>query len=70
MDGRVIALKDVRIPIFVVATESDHIAPRQSVYKIHLFTNDELTFVLTNGGHNAGMLSESGHRGRYYRVTT
>lgn len=68
VEGRVIALKDIRIPVFVVATDSDHIAPWQSVYKIHLFTDDELTFVLTNGGHNAGILSEPGHPGRHYRL--
>jgi polyhydroxyalkanoate synthase len=66
VEGRVIALKDIRVPTFVVATESDHIAPWQSVYKIHLFTDNELTFVLTNGGHNAGIVSEPGHPGRHY----
>lgn len=68
--GRVIALKDIRTPMFVVGTETDHIAPWRSVYKVHLFTNNELTFVLTNGGHNAGIVSEPGHRGRRYRIAT
>jgi polyhydroxyalkanoate synthase len=70
VDGRVIALKDIRVPAFVVGTETDHIAPWRSVYKIHLFTDNELTFVLTNGGHNAGVVSEIGHRGRRYHVAT
>lgn len=70
VDGRVIALKDIRIPMFVVGTETDHIAPWHSVYKIHLFTDNEMTFVLTNGGHNAGVVSEPGHRGRRYHVAT
>lgn len=68
VDGRVIALKDIDVPIFVVATESDHIAPWRSVYKTALFTNSDLTFVLTKGGHNGGILSEPGHKGRHYRV--
>jgi polyhydroxyalkanoate synthase len=68
--GRVIALKDLRMPMFLVGTESDHIAPWQSVYKAHLFTDNEMTFVLTNGGHNAGIVSEPGHRGRHYFAAT
>lgn len=67
--GRVIALKDLSAPLFVVATETDHIAPWKSVYKTHLFTDCDLTFVLTKGGHNTGILSEPGHKGRYYRLS-
>lgn len=70
VEGKVIALKDIRVPMFAVATETDHIAPWNSVYKLHLFTDNELTFVLTNGGHNAGIVSEPGHHGRYYYVAT
>lgn len=68
--GRVIALKDIHIPMFVVGTKSDHIAPWRSVYKVHLFTDNEATFVLTNGGHNAGIVSEPGHHGRRYHIST
>jgi polyhydroxyalkanoate synthase len=68
VDGRVIALKDIKVPSFVVGTETDHIAPWRSVYKFHLFSDNELTFVLTNGGHNTGIVSEPGRPGRHYRV--
>ena len=69
VEGRVIALKDLSAPLFVVGTETDHIAPWRSVYKTQLFTDCDLTFVLTKGGHNTGILSEPGRKGRHYRIS-
>ena len=69
VEGCVIALKDIDVPLFVIATETDHIAPWRSVYKTKLFTDCDLTFVLTNRGHNGGILSEPGHKGRHFRMS-
>ena len=71
MGGRPINLADIRLPLFAVGTLKDHVAPWRSVYKIHTLTESrELTFVLTSGGHNAGIVSEPGHRGRSYQAAT
>lgn len=55
--GKPIALKDLRLPIFVVSTEGDHVSPWRSVYKIHWLTDCEITFVLALGGHNVGIVN-------------
>jgi len=64
------ALTDIQVPAFVVGAEWDHVAPWRSVYKINLLADTEVTFLLTNGGHNAGIISEPGHHGRHYRMAT
>ncbi|WP_291838858.1 alpha/beta fold hydrolase [Limimaricola sp.] len=69
VEGQVIALKDIAAPMFVVATETDHIAPWRSVYKTRLFTDAELTFVLTGGGHNSGIVNAPGDPRSHYRVS-
>ncbi|HET8701894.1 MAG TPA: alpha/beta fold hydrolase [Nitrococcus sp.] len=68
VDGYPVVLRDIERPMFVVSTRTDHIAPWRSVYKIHRLTAGEITFVLTSGGHNAGVVSEPGHPRRVYQI--
>lgn len=71
VDGVPVAIRDITVPIFAVGTEADHIAPWHSVYKINLLAQpEELTFVLTSGGHNAGIVTPPGHPRRRYRMNT
>lgn len=71
VNGRPVALRDLQLPLFTVSTEKDHVAPWKSVYKINLLANsDDVTFVLTSGGHNAGIVSEPGHKGRSYFMSS
>jgi polyhydroxyalkanoate synthase len=68
--GRPLVLSDIHLPIFLVGTENDHIAPWHSVFKLHFLNESEMTFILTSGGHNAGIVSEPGHARRHFRIDT
>jgi polyhydroxyalkanoate synthase subunit PhaC len=64
-------LKSIRAPMFVVGTETDHVAPWQAVYKVRGLTRScDYTFLLTSGGHNAGIVSGPVHPKRRFRTRT
>ncbi|MHA1547088.1 MAG: poly-beta-hydroxybutyrate polymerase, partial [Alphaproteobacteria bacterium] len=63
-------LTDIHVPIFAVGAQKDHVAPWKAVYKIKLLSDTDVTFLLTSGGHNAGIISEPGHPRRHYRIAT
>jgi polyhydroxyalkanoate synthase len=74
-EGRYVALGEqldlaaIEVPTFVVGTETDHVAPWQSVYKVgRLVRSRDYTFCLTSGGHNAGIISGPEHPRRRHRV--
>jgi polyhydroxyalkanoate synthase len=69
--GTPIALANITAPMFVVGTETDHVAPWKSVYKVGQLTrSNDYTFLLTSGGHNAGIVSGPVHPKRKHRVQT
>jgi polyhydroxyalkanoate synthase subunit PhaC len=71
VDGKPVALSDLHAPMFVVGTERDHVAPWRSTHKIHFLAADaDITYVLTSGGHNAGILAPPGEDGHSYCVLT
>ncbi len=71
VEGEPVKLADIRLPMFVVGTETDHVAPWKSVYKVSgLTSSPEFTFLLTSGGHNAGIISGPVHPKRRHRVRT
>ncbi|MCE2948568.1 MAG: alpha/beta fold hydrolase [Betaproteobacteria bacterium] len=72
--GRPVSITDIRVPVFMVATVADHVAPWQSVYQLHRLTDVEVTFALTTGGHNAGVVNPppapSDRARRHYQIAT
>ena len=66
--GQPVALQNIRVPRFVLGTERDHVAPWRSVYKIHYLTDTEVTFALTSGGHNVGIVNPPNQKQRHYRL--
>lgn len=70
VEGKAVSLGEIQQPVFMVGTQRDHVSPWRSVYKLHHLCDAEITFVLTSGGHNAGIISEPGHPNRSYRSGT
>jgi polyhydroxyalkanoate synthase len=70
VDGRPICIGDITVPSFVLGTATDHVAPWKSVYKAMRLMNNELTFVLTTGGHNAGIACGPDHPRRKHQIAT
>lgn len=70
VDGKPVLLADVNLPVFLVGTVRDHVAPWHSVYKLHSLCPAEITFVLASGGHNAGIVSPPGHPRSQFQIST
>jgi len=66
--GAPVSLSDSRTPMFVVATERDHISPWKSVYKLHRLCMQDLSFVLASGGHNMGIVAPPGQPHAQFRM--
>jgi polyhydroxyalkanoate synthase len=70
VNGKPVALSDLHMPMFVVGAQRDHVAPWKSTYKIHFLANADITYVLTSGGHNVGIVAPPAEEGHSYQVLT
>ncbi|WP_424595661.1 PHA/PHB synthase family protein [Bradyrhizobium sp.] len=70
VEGKPVSLRDIRVPLFAVSTIRDHVAPWRSVYKIQMLTDADVRFVLTNGGHNAGIVNPPGQPHSRHQIAT
>lgn len=57
LDGKTISLKNIKIPIYNLATREDHIAPAKSVFLGSSFFGGPVEFVVTGSGHIAGVVN-------------
>ena len=71
VNGHPVSLGSLTLPTFMVGTTTDHVAPWRSVHKLHYLSPAEITFVLTSGGHNAGIVNPPApdSRRRYQLLT-
>jgi polyhydroxyalkanoate synthase len=68
VEGKPIALSDIHVPVFVVGTVRDHVAPWKSTYKIHYQVEADVTYLLASGGHNVGVVAAPREPGHFYQV--
>ncbi|MFC2967887.1 PHA/PHB synthase family protein [Acidimangrovimonas pyrenivorans] len=66
--GETVFLPDIRVPVFAVATEHDHIAPWHSVFKLTYLLHGDIDFALVSGGHNTGIVAPPGNPKAGYRL--
>jgi polyhydroxyalkanoate synthase subunit PhaC len=71
VNGNLISLAAITVPMFVLGTETDHVAPWKSAYKARAMTRSaDYTFVLTSGGHNGGIICGPVNPKRRFRELT
>jgi polyhydroxyalkanoate synthase len=71
VNGEPISLSAISLPMFVLGTETDHVAPWKSAYKTRALTrSSDYTFVLTSGGHNGGIVCGPVNPKRRFRDLT
>ena len=55
--GHTLSLKDIKIPVYNLATKDDHIAPARSVFLGSQYFGGKVDYVLTGSGHIAGVVN-------------
>jgi polyhydroxyalkanoate synthase len=63
--GRQIHLDDIKKDSYVVSAQNDHIVPWRSAYATTRLVSGPVRFVLSSGGHIAGIVNPPGPKGWY-----
>jgi polyhydroxyalkanoate synthase len=71
VNGELISLEAITLPMFVLGTEADHVAPWKSAYKARALTRSkDYTFALVSAGHNGGIVCGPENPKRRFRELT
>jgi polyhydroxyalkanoate synthase len=57
LDGHMLDMKDIQIPIFMQASQKDHIAPADSVYRSARLFGGPVEYMMAGSGHIAGVVN-------------
>ncbi len=68
--GRPLLLDRVRADVFMVAARNDHLVPWQAAYRGARTLGGDVRFVLTSGGHVAGLVNPPRPKVRHWTATT
>jgi polyhydroxyalkanoate synthase len=68
--GRIVNLAEIKRRAYVVSAQNDHIVPWRSAYATTGLLAGPVRFVLSSGGHIAGIVNPPGPKGRYYVADT
>jgi polyhydroxyalkanoate synthase len=64
--GRKIDLSAIKHNTYVVSAENDHIVPWEAAYRTCGLVSGKVRFILSSGGHIAGIVNPPGPKGFYY----
>jgi polyhydroxyalkanoate synthase len=63
--GQHLSLQDVKSDAYVVGAVNDHIVPWQASYEATRLLGGNVRYVLSNGGHVAGIVNPPGPKARH-----
>jgi polyhydroxyalkanoate synthase len=64
--GRTVDLSQIKHNVYVVSAENDHIVPWEAAYATTQLVSGPVRFILSSGGHIAGIVNPPGPKGFYY----
>src|ERR1700757_4810310 len=66
LKGAALDLGQIRLDIYAVGAEKDHIVPWDAAWRITQLVGGQVRFVLASSGHIAGMINPPGGKGTYW----